>query len=384
MKMNRILDIGEDTITVEAGARHIDMARELEKRGLQFYVNTEIGSLTAGSAACAGTKDASFSGEYGQVGSYVIGMKLVLPNGDLLEVTDDQPELMQKLRSSYGTFGIVHEVTYRIRKLLPMAVYHETFSLGDFVAKLDALKARGESMMYYFFPFADKITIEFRRYNPAASGDPNRSVWALRNYLWGTAGPRFGHDIEASIADPKVRYEVIDSFGAILRFKLENLIRSDNTSPPDQIINYPAVSDDSRYTFTLFAFPEAQFPAVFTEFCQFVRDYYDQHGYRSNLLYVGYRIAQDQRSLLSYTHDGPVMTLDPVSTANTGWKPFLDVYNQFCSDRGGKPLLNQTYGLTPAIVRKALGERLQIFADARTQFDPGGRLLNDYFRTLLG
>ena len=47
MKMNRILKIDGDTMTVEAGARHIDMARELEKQNLQFYVNTEIGSLTA-------------------------------------------------------------------------------------------------------------------------------------------------------------------------------------------------------------------------------------------------------------------------------------------------------------------------------------------------
>jgi FAD/FMN-containing dehydrogenase len=383
MKMNRVLHIGKNTITVEAGARHIDMARELLKRGLQFYVNTEIVSLTAGSAACAGTKDASFAGEYGQVGSYVIGVKLVLANGDLLEVTEAQPELLQKVRSSYGTFGIVYEVTYRIRQLLPMAVYHETYPQGEFITKLDELKARDESMMYYCFPFADRITVEFRRYNPSASGDPNHSVWALRNYLWGTAGPRFGHDIEASIPIPKIRYEVIDGFGAMLRFKLENLIRADNTVPPDQIIDYPAVSDDSRYTFSLFAFPEAQFPKVFPEFCQFVRDYYDQHGYRSNLLYVGYRIAQDQQSHLSYSYDGPVITIDPVSTGNPGWKAFLEAYNQFCSDRGGLPLLNQTYGLTPAIVRKAFGERLKAFADARRQFDPGERLLNDYFRLLL-
>lgn len=383
MKMSRILNIGADTITVEAGARHIDMAQELEKRGLQFYVNTEIGSLTAGSAACAGTKDASFAGEYGQVGSYVIGVKLVLPSGTTLEVTEAQPELMQQVRSSYGTFGIVYEVTYRVRPLLPMAVYHETFTLDEFVAKLDALKARGESMMYYCFPFADKITIEFRRYNPGAGGSPNRSAWALRNYLWGTAGPRFGHDIEANTPVPAIRYEVIDSFNAILRFKLEHLIRSENTVPPDQIINYPTVSDDSRYTFSLFAFPDARFPQILSEFFAFVRDYYDQHGYRSNLLYVGYRIAQDQQSLLSYSYDGPVMTIDPVSTSNPGWKPFLEAYNAFCSDRGGLPLLNQTYGLTPAIVQKAFGDRWQAFAAARQQYDPQDRLLNAYFRALL-
>ena len=237
--------------------------------------------------------------------------------------------------------------------------------------------------MYHCFPFADRITVECRRYNPSASGDPDHSVWALRNYLWGTAGPRFGHDIEASIPIPRIHYEVIDGFGAMLRFKLENLIRADDTVPSDQIIDYPAVSSDSRYTLSLFAFPEAQFPKVFPEFCQFVRDYYDQHGYRSNLLYVGYRIARDQQSLLSYSYDGPVITIDPVSTGNPGWRAFLEAYNQFCSDRCGLPLLNQTYGLTPAIVRKAFGERLKAFADARRQFDPGERLLNDYFRLLL-
>jgi hypothetical protein len=51
------------------------------------------------------------------------------------------------------------------------------------------------------------------------------------------------------------------------------------------------------------------------------------------------------------------MAIDPVSTGNPGWKPFLEAYNQFCSDRGGMPLLNQTFGLTPAIARKAYGDR---------------------------
>jgi len=77
------------------------------------------------------------------------------------------------------------------------------------------------------------------------------------------------------------------------------------------------------------------------------------------------------------------MTIDPVSTGNPGWKPFLEAYNQFCSDRGGMPLLNQTFGLTPAIARKAYGDRLKTFAEARQKFDPGDRLLNDYFRMLL-
>ena len=43
--MNKILDISNGTVTAEAGALYIDVAKELEKQNLQFYVNTEIGSL---------------------------------------------------------------------------------------------------------------------------------------------------------------------------------------------------------------------------------------------------------------------------------------------------------------------------------------------------
>jgi hypothetical protein len=384
IRMNRILNIGSDTLTVEAGATHIDMAKELESRNLQFYVNTEIGSLTAGSASCAGTKDASMPGEYGQVGSYITGVKMVLPGGAVMEITEDQqPELMRQVRSSYGTFGVVYEVTYRIRALLPLAVHHKTYSIADFIATLPELKALGYSMMYYFFPFEDLITVEFRKYNPGATGEPNRVAWALRNHTWGTSGPKFAHDIGEHVPLAAVRYGIIDKFNALWRVQLENFVVSDNTSPPDQIINYPAVSNDSRYTFSLFAFPEEQFPAALTDFVAFCKDYYSQEGYRSDLLYVGYRIAQDDKALLSYSGSGGVMTIDPVSTGKPGWSQFLVAYNQFCSDRNGVPLLNQTLGVTPAIARKAFGDRLQQLEQTRKTYDPDGHLLNEYFRTLL-
>jgi hypothetical protein len=384
MKMNRILSIGNNAVTVEAGAVHIDIAEALEQQNLQFYVNTEIGSLSAGSAACAGTKDSSMAGEYGQVGSYITGVKMVLPSGELLEVTEQaQPALMQKIRSSYGLFGIVYEVTYRVRPLLPMHVHHKTFHIQEFLDLLPELKALNYAMMYYIFPFEDLITVEFRRYNPDAKGSPNRFAWKLRNYLWATAGPRFARDTEQNISNHDIRDAMLNSFSAIWRFKLENIVVSEYTIPPDQIIRYPTVADDSRYTFSLFAFHEDIFPQVLPKFCQLSRDYYRSAGYRTNLLDVGYSIAKDQQSLLSYSFDANVFTLDPVSTANPGWKEFLGVYNQFCSDNGGLPLLNQTFGVTSAIANKAFGSRLQTMELARKQYDPSNRLLNQYFQSIL-
>jgi FAD/FMN-containing dehydrogenase len=384
MKMKRILNVGTDSLTVETGARHIDLAKALEAQGLQFYVNTEIGNLSAGSAAIAGTKDASFPGEYGQVGSYITGVKMVLPGGDLVEITEEQsPQLMQILRSSYGLLGIVYEVTYKIKPLTPMHVHHTTYSLQDFLSALPDLKALGYSMMFYIFPFVDKITVEFRKYNPGATGEPNHFAWQSRNETWGTVGPKLGYHIEESCSIPAIRYGMIDALNAAWRSQLETIVCGDYTVPPDQIIDYPLVSSDSRYTFSLFAFPEEDYPAVITGFYKFCKDYYAQKGYRSNLLYVGYSVAQDQQSLLSYSWDGPVMTIDPVSTANPGWNQFIDAYNQFCIERGGRPLPNQTPGLTAAMLKNAYGDKLTLFENTRKQYDPTNRLLNAYFRALL-
>ena len=383
-KMNRILEITPDTVTVEAGAIYIDIAAALAEKRLQFHVNTEIGSLSAGSAACAGTKDASMPGEFGQVGSYVCGIKMVLASGDLLEITHSQPELMRTVRSSYGTFGIVYQVTFRVRPVAPLSVRHENYSLQDFTANLPALKAGGESLMFYIFPFDGQITVEFRHYNPGADGDPNRALWPLRNYLWATAGPAVCAQAGRDIADLTIRYQVIDAFNALWRLKLTVLMKSDNTVAADQIIRYPAVAGASRYTFSLWAFPEEAYPQVMSDCFDFCRKYYTDTGYRSDMLFVGYRVTQDQNSLLSYSYDGNAMTIDPVSTANPGWEAFLIVYNQFCSDHGGTPLLNQTKGVTRPQVEKALGSRWQTFADARKTYDPQGRLLNAFFRDLLG
>jgi len=380
--MSQVLDISNNTVTAQAGALYVDIAKQLESQGLQFYVNTEIGNLTAGSAACCGTKDGSMPGEFGQVNSYVSRIKMALPSGDLLEVSDDQPELMQKVRSHYGAFGVVYEATFRVRPIAPMAVHHETFGLAEFTQKFAGLAGRAESLMLYIFPFDNLITVEFRHYNPEAAGDPNRFIWPLRNYLWATAGPAVCAQAEAEIDNPDIRYGVIDGFNALWRLKLENLIQSDYTVATDQIIRYPTTSN-SKYTFSFWAFPEETYPAVLADYFDFSKKYFQGTGYRINMLTVGYRVARDQSSLLSYSYDGNMITIDPVSTGGAAWVTFLGAYNQFSSDHGGVPLMNQTFGLTRPLVQKALGTRLQAFAEARQSFDPGGRLLNDYFRELL-
>ena len=381
-KMNRIIEVGADTVTTEAGALYIDVAKELERHNLQFFVNVELGNLSMGSAACGGTKDASMPGEFGQVCSYAIVIKLVTPAGELLEVTEDDPELLQIMRSSYGLLGIVHEVTFRVQPLRPMAVQHVTYSLAQLEQQLTSLIARQESMMLYVYPFLGAVTVEYRKYG-LTDGSPNRRVWRIRNWAWKTAAPSFGFWMTKLMPIKPVRYFLFNRFNRIIQFALKTLVNSANTVATDQIIRYPEKSGRSKYTFSIWAFPEQTYIPVLRLYFAFCQEYDRNNGYRCDLLHVGYRISEDTSSLFSYSFGGTVMTIDPVSTGGVEWEGFLAAYNEFCSQNGGIPLFNQTKWLKPEYVRLAFGDRVDKFRTYRERFDPENRLLNEYFRELL-
>ncbi len=385
---NKIIEIGKDTVTVEAGALYIDVAQALREQGLQFFVNVELGNLSIGSAACGGTKDASMPGEFGQVCSYATSLKMVTPQGELIEINEDQPELLRIARSSYGLFGIVYEVTFRVRPARPMALRHKVYKLDEFVQVLPQLINRPdseqESMMLYLFPFLDEIAVEFRKYRDAGKTSGS-TLWDLRNWTWKTLAPGLGYILTNTIPFKGLRYGLVDFFNQKVQVVMEQLLKDrSGTSAADQIIRYPDESSWTKYTFSIWAFPEEQYPEIVRAYFEFCRNYYQEKDYRCNMLNVAYRILQDDSSLFSYSWAGNVMTLDPVSTGDPGWADFITAYNEFCSNLGGIPLFNQTRGITPEQAKKAFGDRLQEFESYRQKYDPSNRLLNRYFRERLG
>ncbi|WP_129126510.1 FAD-binding oxidoreductase [Geomonas oryzae] len=121
-RMNRILEIDEEnlTATVETGVITSALHREVEAKGL-FYppdpgsmnISTMGGNVAENSGGLRGLK-------YGVTDDYVMGLKTVLANGDILKtggkVVKDVAgyNLNQLLVSSEGTLGIFSEVTVKL------------------------------------------------------------------------------------------------------------------------------------------------------------------------------------------------------------------------------------------------------------------------------
>lgn len=386
---NKILSIDKDKcrITMQAGVLHIDAAKELERNGLQFYVNVEIGNLTVGSGACGGTKDASYFStsegwEFGQVASYCVGVKTVQSDGSLLEVTEeDDPELMAAMRSSYGMLGVIYEVTYKVKPISAMAVEHKAYHVNDFADQLEALIAGERSMMLYLFPFLDKVVVEYRSDAPGTV-KPGSWQWRARNYTWKTLGPGLSKALGYVIPIRPLRYGLINLFNRAVAWFLTDVLRDDDSSPADQIIRYSPTAGFASYTFSIWAFPREDYPQALRDYFAFCKQYRKDNNYRCDLLNVGYHIVQDRQSLFSYTRRGPALTLDPVATGLPGWEGFLVAYNQFCSERNGTPLFNQTGSLTSHQTQKAFGEEIATFQTNRRKMDPEDRFYTDFFRRL--
>lgn len=389
------------TVTVPAGRTFIKVAHDLRELrhpefpyGLAFRINTELGTLTIGAAACGATKDSSFPGEFGQVCSDVVGMRVVHPDGQVREYSEGNPadrEALQALRCSYGLFGIVTEVTFRVYPLEYISIWHDKVKPQDekrftptelrkhFNQWLG--RERNQNAVFlYMFPYRHRIVAEMRRKPAFGEGEKKDVSFRLktRNKFW----EKGIHDWEAFARGTTLRHQLQDAFDKVLAEWLDSSLKLGQVNPVAQLVDFDIDDPGHKFTFSMWAFPEDQFPEILPRYFELCEAH--ESTYRSCLPHVSYHIARDERSILSYSHDGPVWTLDPICPENeVGWERFLDAFNEFCSTKGGVPLLNQTPRLKREHLVRAFGARLPTFEAERRRFDPQNRMLNDYFARLL-
>ena len=260
--MTRIVEIGEENVTAEAGATYINVALELARQGLQFHINTEIGNVTLGAVATAATKDSSLieSSRYGQISSFVTGMKVVRPDGSVHSYTEENdPEEMRLLRSSYGMLGIVAEVTLRVKPVTAVFVEHRIYSLTQFREAVPDLVAQNFALMMYYYPFANRVVVELRREVPDMEPRGGEFGWALRNAFWRKWSPFLALTIKRLSPTSSVEFALTRAIDRGMRRGMTWFIRGAHTRPDAQIIRYPDNPGRIKYVFSMWSFDEKKF-----------------------------------------------------------------------------------------------------------------------------
>src|SRR5215472_10431764 len=387
-RMTRIIDIDPttSTITAQAGLQVIEASKALRKHGLQFMTNIEIGNMTLGAAACCHSKDALDGVEFGQFNSYLTQMKWVTPSGELAEASaHDKPDLLHQMRSSHGLFGIVYEVTFRVK---PIEALHFTYlprPVDELTqVEVDKLLDTSEGLICWT---VGRTCVFQRRQRVQDVGIFGSLLAEARRGLWNFGVAHAGHFIDQFVRDKALRDKVqnldFDIINAL--YSLLHGVGGITILAPDKTIDYRSTPLSARYAFTFWAFPRSQWLATLRAYLDFADEHFARTGFRCNMPLGAYHIRQDTSSILSYTHDGEIFSIDPIhaSTDNTTWHAFLREFNEFAFEHNGIPLLNQSPFVERKHVEAAYGQRWQEFAQSVRTMDPAGRMLNSFFADLL-
>ncbi len=387
-RMNKVIriDEGKRTFTAQGGMQFIDANHALRVRNLQFFTNVEIGNLTLGSAASCHTKDALDGIEFGQVGSYVSAMKWVTPSGDLAEASDDtSPDLMRKMRASHGLAGVIYQVTFRVK---PIEALHLTYlprPVEELTqAEVDKLMDSSEGLICWT---VGRTAIFQQRTKVADPGIFGSLLAAARRKLWNHSGAHANQLIGKFLSDAGLRNKVQQGAFDFQNFLYSTLhaIGGITILAPDKTVDYSHTDASSKYAFTFWAFPRAQWVATLTAYLDFADTHFKATGFRCNLPLGAYHIRKDQNSLLSYTYDQEIFSLDPIhaSTDDAAWHNFLQKFNDFAAQRNGIPLLNQSPFIERKHMEAAYGQRWADFSDWIRTVDPNERMLNPFLAGLL-
>jgi hypothetical protein len=387
-KMAQVVAIDKINLTfsAQAGMQIIDASKALRAQNLQMMLNIEIGNMTLGSAACCHSKDALDGIEFGQVSSYVTQMKWVTPAGDLAEASvADNSDLLHTMRSSYGLCGIVYEVTLRIKFIEALHFTYLPRPVDELTqTEVDNLLDTSEGLICWT---VGRTSIFQQRYRIAEPGILSSLLADARRLLWNYEGAHVGQLIDRFIADPSLREAAQqgDFDAAKLLYAELHLAGGITLLAPDKIIDYHSTPQDARYAFTFWAFPRSQWLTTLRAYLDFTDQYFKATGFRCNMPLGAYHIRQDSSSLLSYTQDQEIFSIDPIHapTDVPAWQAFLREFNDFASQRNGIPLLNQSPFVTQENVQAAYGQRWAQFSAAVRTMDPNRRMLNPFFAALL-
>ncbi|AGK52803.1 glycolate oxidase subunit GlcD [Bacillus sp. 1NLA3E] len=166
--MNKIIDFDLEnlTITVQPGVITMDIIKTVEAKGL-FYppdpgtvkVSTIVGNIAENAGGLRGLK-------YGVTRDYVIGLEIVLANGDIIrtggKLAKDVAgyDFTRLMVGSEGTLGIITEAILKVvpkpeTKKTALALYQDVESAAKTVSKIIAAKIIPTTL-----EFLDKATLE--------------------------------------------------------------------------------------------------------------------------------------------------------------------------------------------------------------------------------
>jgi FAD-linked oxidoreductase len=148
-RMNRVLRVEGDEVTVEAGITIRKLAPALAERGLALENQGDVDAQTIAGAISTATHGTG--GRFANLSSQVTGVRLVTADGGVTTISDGDDLLAARV--SLGALGAISAVTLRCVPAFTIHRVDRPLPLDDVLARLDEHVDSNDHFELFVFPY---------------------------------------------------------------------------------------------------------------------------------------------------------------------------------------------------------------------------------------
>ncbi len=360
-RMSGVLDSDSDKmqVTLGAGSRLGDLGAQLEAIGQGMINLPDIDRQTVAGAIATGTHGTGVTLQ--ALSASITEMRLVMANGNVMEIDSSDPDLLHAARVNVGALGIVTQVTMQNREAYRLKKREWAAPTEDILANFDELAAN--SRHFEIFPLV------YSDYSLVLSIDETDEAIG---------------EVELDL-EPSDDASIAESLGLSSNPSPAERRRQSNATAsriePSEVVDvsYKVLSNVRN---SLFNEMEYSVPIEVGAEClrEILKAIYDQAIDVNFVLEYRYVGADDDWLSMSYG-DHPHATISIHRAASEDYRPYFNVIEPIFWKYGGRPHWGKVHSLTHRELTE-LYPRFEDFRELRRELDPQGRLLNPHLRAL--
>jgi FAD-linked oxidoreductase len=336
------VDKARRQITVGAGTRISEVGKTLKGMGLSLINQGDIDSQAVAGAFTTGTHGTGL--KLGNLASSIAGMRLILANGEVLDIDGGDRDMLHAAQVAVGTLGIISSMTLNVMDAYNL---HEKLWRDDFetcMERHDELAANHRHFGFFWCPVPESRHLYCL---------PDTSAVSSTNKI-------------ADVCEMKV-LDITDA--TPMQADFEKIAYSSEVYPIEYVPN----------------FIELEYAVPLEHGKDSIRAVRDLMLTRhTNCIYpIEYRITAGDPAWMSPFYNQDSITLSVSGGPGIDYWAYLHDVDQILRRYNSRPHWGKMHFLNTADVTH-LYPRAGDFRDLRRRLDPKGRFLNDHLRMLFG
>ena len=158
-RMRNVIEITNETATVEAGIRLFELNTILEEHGVALLNMGATAEQSVAGVVSTGTHGTGVA--LGSMSTQILSFRIVLSSGEIRHVSKhskskEDRDLFTAGRVGLGCLGVITQITFRVIPLFRLRLSTISIDLDDLISKLDTLLVKYPRLQWYYFPYSNE------------------------------------------------------------------------------------------------------------------------------------------------------------------------------------------------------------------------------------